>query len=92
MFHYLNRFVKDAVKEEKSLYFSRKQGYLIIGEKMLRKCLEYSENFQRYNPSVIYLNNRTFEKKIEQFKIHMIWIWYGYNEDIFIIYNNLGQT
>ena len=53
VFHYLNHFVKDAVKEEKSLYFSRKQDYLLIGDKILRKCFDYSINFQRYNLSVI---------------------------------------
>ena len=62
MCHYLKRFVKDAVKEEKSLHFSRKQDYLLIGDKMLRKCFDYSINFQRYNLSVIQAKNRTFRK------------------------------
>ena len=62
MCDYLKNFVKDAVKEEKSLHSSRKQGYLLIGEKFLRTCLEYSVKFQRYNPSVIQPKNRTFRK------------------------------
>ena len=47
---------KRCCQRRKKFVFSRKQGYLIIGEKMLRKCLEYSGNFQRYNQSVR-LNN-----------------------------------
>ena len=51
---------KRCCQRRKKFVFSRKQGYLIIGEKILRKWLEYSKFFERYKASVFrkyWLNN-----------------------------------
>ena len=51
---------KRCCQRRKKFVFSRKQGYLIIGEKILRKWLEYSKIFERYKASVFrkyWLNN-----------------------------------